>query len=174
MELVAWDDANAFCRKLTEPERQAGRLPAGWEYRLPTEAQWEYACRAGTVTATAFGDSLSSRQANFNGNNPYNGAENGPNLTRTAEVGTYPANAWGLHDMHGNVWEWCRDWYQRKLPGGNDPEALPGAGPGLAWRRLERRRRGMPVGEPLLVCSGRKTGSSDSAWHGSIRFLGSA
>ena len=127
VETVTWFEASEFCRKLTEQEHQAGRLPADWEYRLPTEAQWEYACRAGTVTATAFGDKLSSRQANFDGNHPYNGAQTGPYLTRTTEVGSYAANAWGLHDMHGNVWEWCRDWYQSSLPGGTDPEASSGA-----------------------------------------------
>jgi formylglycine-generating enzyme required for sulfatase activity len=122
-------EVSDFCAKLTEQERKAGRLPPGWEYRLPTEAQWEYACRAGTKTATAFGDTLSTKQANFDGNYPYNGAEKGPILSRlqprgstgigkykgssftgyTQPVGSYPPNAWGLHDMHGNVWEWCRD-----------------------------------------------------------------
>src|SRR5436305_1744081 len=95
--------------------RQSGDLPTGWEFRLPTEAQWEYACRAGTTTATAFGDKLSSKQANFQGRS-YNGAEKGPSLGRAARVGSYPANAWGLHDMQGNTIEWCRDWYHPRLP----------------------------------------------------------
>ncbi len=111
VESVSWEDAVAFCRKLTEQDRRTGTLPLGWEYRLPTEAQWEYACRAGTTTATLFGSSLSSRQANFDGNYPYNGASNGPYLKRPTRVGSYGPNAWGLHDLHGNVWEWCRDWY---------------------------------------------------------------
>jgi formylglycine-generating enzyme required for sulfatase activity len=88
---------------------------------LPTEAQWEYACRAGTTTATSFGDRLSAKQANFKGK-PYNGGEDGPPLGRAAKVGSYPANPWGLHDMHGNIFEWCRDWYHPKLPGGVDPD----------------------------------------------------
>src|SRR5262249_39891026 len=109
-------------QKLTEQERNAGRLPRGWEYRLPTDAQWEYACRAGTKTATAFGDRLSSRQANFSGTFPYDRAAKGPFLGQVAEVGTYQPNAWGLCDMHGNAREWCRDCYQTKSPGRTDPE----------------------------------------------------
>jgi formylglycine-generating enzyme len=118
---VNFAEAEAFCGRLTELGRQSGDLPKDWEFRLPTEAQWEYACRAGTTTATAFGDKLSSKQANFKGK-PYNGAEPGPSLNRAARVGSYPANAWGLHDMHGNTFEWCRDWYQPRLPGGIDPD----------------------------------------------------
>jgi sulfatase modifying factor 1 len=102
VEEVSWDDVTSFCYKLTELEREAGRLPAGMEYQLPTEAQWEYACRAGTTTAYAFGDSLTSDQANIDG---------GPD--ETTDVGKYPANPWGFHDMHGNVWEWCADWYEK-------------------------------------------------------------
>src|SRR5262245_42654721 len=118
---VNFAEAEAFCGKLTELGWQSGDLPKDWEFRLPTEAQWEYACRAGTTTATSFGDSLSSKQANFKGK-PFNGAEEGPSLSRAAKVGSYPANPWGLHDMHGNIFEWCRDWYHRKLPGGVDPD----------------------------------------------------
>jgi formylglycine-generating enzyme required for sulfatase activity len=118
---ITFAQAEEFCRELTEQAHAAKTLPNGWEFRLPTEAQWEYACRAGTTTACAFGDKLSSKQANFQGK-PYNGAEAGPSLKRTAPVGSYPANAWGLYDMHGNVFEWCRDWYHRQLPGGVDPD----------------------------------------------------
>jgi formylglycine-generating enzyme len=118
---VNFAETEAFCRRLTELARRAGALPKDWEFRLPTEAQWEYACRAGTTTATSFGDKLSSRQANFKGK-PYNGAEPGPSLGRAAKVGSYAANPWGLHDMHGNTFEWCRDWYHSRLPGGTDPD----------------------------------------------------
>lgn len=114
-------EAENFCRLLTDKAHASGELPAGWEFRLPTEAQWEYACRAGTTTATHFGDSLSSRQANFQGA-PYNGGEAGPSLKRATTVGSYPSNAWGLHDMHGNLFEWCRDWYCLRAPGGTDPD----------------------------------------------------
>jgi formylglycine-generating enzyme required for sulfatase activity len=105
---VSWEEAKAFCRRLSRlpTERRAGRV-----YRLPSEAEWEYACRAGTKTAFAFGAALSSRQANINGQHPYGGAEPGPFLRRTTRVGCYPPNAWGLFDVHGNVWEWCDGYY---------------------------------------------------------------
>ena len=118
---VNFAEAEEFCRKMTDKACGAGEMPRGWVFRLPTEAQWEYSCRAGTTTATSFGDTLSSRQANFQGN-PYNGAEPGPSLKQTAKVGSYTANPWGLHDTHGNVFEWCRDWYHAELPGGMDPD----------------------------------------------------
>ncbi len=124
MYFVSHDEATEFCQKLTETERREGRLPAGFVYRLPTEAEWEYACRAGTTTATAFGNNLSSTEANFNGAYPFNGAAKGPNRQTTMEVGSLPANAWGLHDLHGNVFEWCLD-SVKKLPGGDDPVVRP-------------------------------------------------
>lgn len=118
---VDYAEAAEFCRKLTLLVREAGKLPEGYEYRLPTNAESEYAGRAGTLTLTYFGDKLSSRQANFDGAQPLNGAERGPNLGRSAEVGSYPANAWGLHDTLGNVAEWCLDWYHVEPMGGVDP-----------------------------------------------------
>jgi formylglycine-generating enzyme required for sulfatase activity len=118
---VNFAEAEAFCQRLTELGHRSHALPEDWEFRLPAEAQWEYACRAGTTSATSFGDRLSSTQANFKGQ-PYNGAELGPSLGRAATVGSYPANGWGLCDMHGNTYEWCRDWYHAKLPGGTDPD----------------------------------------------------
>lgn len=118
---VTFAEAEAFCRRLTELGHQSGGLPREWEFRLPTEAQWEYACRAGTTTATSFGDRISSTQANFKGE-PYNGGGPGPSLNAAAKVGRYPANPWGLHDLHGNTCEWCRDWFHARLPGGVDPD----------------------------------------------------
>lgn len=118
---ISWGDAVEFCERLSALEQRSGRLPRAWTYRLPTEAQWEYACRAGTTSATAFGETLSSDQANFNGHYPYNGAAVGPYLGHISPVGKYKSNDWGLHDMHGNVWEWCHDWFGSSLPGGKDP-----------------------------------------------------
>jgi formylglycine-generating enzyme required for sulfatase activity len=107
VEEVRWEDAVAFCEQLSAlPEEKA----AGRVYRLPTEAEWEYACRAGTTTAFSFGPTASSTQANFSGHHPYDDAD-GPYLQRTSIVGSYLPNAFGLYDMHGNVWEWCADWY---------------------------------------------------------------
>ena len=138
---VSHTEAEGFCRTLTEQARKAGDLPNEWEFRLPTEAQWEYACRAGTTTATAFGDKLSSRHANFQGRS-YNGAEQGPSRKRAAQVGSYPPNPWGVHDMHGNVFEWCRDWYHRQLPGGDDPDLSSMKGTSNRDASFSRVRRG--------------------------------
>jgi len=125
VENVSYEDSLVFCRKMTEQEQLAGRLSAGWEYTLPTEAQWEYACRAGTETPFSFGTKLNGTEANCDGKYPYGTDMEGPELKRTTTVGSYAANAWGLHDMHGNVWEWCRD-AMGKPPGGADPEVRSG------------------------------------------------
>jgi formylglycine-generating enzyme required for sulfatase activity len=110
VESVSWADAMHFCKELTAFDNKMG---FHWEYRLPTEAEWEYACRGGGSSANPFhfGRSLSSTQANIDGNYPYGGAEKGPKLQRTCKVGSYEKNRFGLYDMHGNVWEWCSDWY---------------------------------------------------------------
>ncbi len=141
---VNFTDAEEFCRKLTGLAHQSGDLPATWEFQIPTEAQWEYACRAGTATATAFGNSLSRTKANFAGK-PYglpDGPDAGPSLHRATKVGSYPANAWGLHDMHGNEFEWCRDWYHTKLPGGIDPDLYSVQGTPNRDGTYSRVRRG--------------------------------
>jgi sulfatase modifying factor 1 len=156
-------EAELFCRNLTALQRASGALPDGWEFRLPTEAQWEYACRAGTPTATAFGNRLSSRQANFRGDFPYNGADKGPTLGRTEKVGKYLANAWGIHDMHGNVFEWCRDWYHHGLPGGTDPD-LSSAKASTQRNRdgsVSRVRRGV-AGPTRVGPAGRPAGFGSS------------
>jgi eukaryotic-like serine/threonine-protein kinase len=104
VEQVSWDDAQKFINKLNE-------LNDGDEYRLPTEAEWEFACRAGATTEFAFGSSLSSDQANFIGDSPRSKAARLVYHPTTTPVGSFAPNAFGLFDMHGNVWEWCEDWY---------------------------------------------------------------
>ncbi|MCA8976637.1 MAG: SUMF1/EgtB/PvdO family nonheme iron enzyme [Planctomycetes bacterium] len=98
VDSVSWNDAMAYCAALTAREAAAGRLPAGYQYRLPTEAEWEYGCRAGTTTEWNTGTSLSPANANI-----------ASSVGQTSPVGSYAANPWGLSDMHGNVWEWCLD-----------------------------------------------------------------
>jgi formylglycine-generating enzyme required for sulfatase activity len=115
VENVSQDEAVEFCAKLTERDRKAGTIGREQKYRLPSEAEWEYSCRGGAPSYKVFhfGNSLSSRQANFDGNYPYGGAAKGDYLQRTTKVGSYEKNAFGLYDMHGNVWEWCSDWYDK-------------------------------------------------------------
>jgi formylglycine-generating enzyme required for sulfatase activity len=124
VETVSWDDTMLFCQKLTQMEKAAGRLPEGWTYTLPTEAQWEYACRAGTKTAYSFGDEITPKQANFSE----------AKIGKTTPVGTYPANTWGFHDMHGNVWEWCSD----RLGDYPDGSASDPVGPSVGSARVFR------------------------------------
>jgi formylglycine-generating enzyme required for sulfatase activity len=110
VENVSWHEAVEFCRKLSALPAETA---AGRTYRLPTEAEWEYSCRGGQGTPFSSGLAISSRDANFNGNYPYGQASRGPYLERTSRVGAFPANPFGLYDMHGNVWEWCADYYDR-------------------------------------------------------------
>jgi formylglycine-generating enzyme required for sulfatase activity len=124
VEKVSWDDVQVFLTRLNE--QQAGNLPAGWSYVLPTESQWEYACRAGTTTAYSWGDSIAGTNANYSSSG----------YSQTRDVGQYAANPWGFFDMHGNVWEWTADWYQAAYPSGNpvvDPTG-PASGSSRVFR----------------------------------------
>ena len=103
VEQVSWNEAAEFCKKLSE---KTGQI-----VRLPTEAEWEYACRAGTTTPFHTGETISTDQANYDGNSVYGNGRKGPYRKKTLAVGSFAPNAWGLYDMHGNVWEWCGDWY---------------------------------------------------------------
>jgi formylglycine-generating enzyme required for sulfatase activity len=123
VENVSWDDAVAFCQKLIQK--------TGNNYRLPSEAEWEYACRAGTKTPFYFGDNITTDLVNYDGNYPYKSAAKGKYREQTTDVGTFPPNAFGLYDMHGNVWEWCEDDWHRNYK--NAPID------GSAWNSLSSR-----------------------------------
>ena len=101
VEMVSWSDLQIFINRLNEMEETAGRLKEGESYGLPTEAQWEYACRAGTTTRYSWGEDFNTSNANYTGTN----------IGTTVDVGSYDPNPWGFYDMHGNVWEFCADWY---------------------------------------------------------------
>ncbi|MEP7144865.1 MAG: formylglycine-generating enzyme family protein [Ferruginibacter sp.] len=140
MYFVSWDDAMEFCQKLNLRETASGQIPSGYEYSLPTEAQWEYACRSGTTTATYAGTFITRGKiapvldsiAWYAGNNSvnYQGKKLGNSGAGPRNAGDKKPNAWGLHDMPGNIWEWCRDWYG-PYPGGMDTDPT-GAGEGKA------------------------------------------
>jgi formylglycine-generating enzyme required for sulfatase activity len=102
VEMVSWDDCQEFIKKLREKDKKP--------YRLPTEAEWEYACRAGTKTPFSFGETISTDQANYKGNVAYGNGKKGVYREKTTPVGSFPANAWGLYDTHGNLFQWCQDW----------------------------------------------------------------
>ena len=124
VEKVSWADAQIFLNRLNA--QQSANIPAGWAYVLPTEAQWEYACRAGTSTAYSWGGAIANTNANYNASG----------YSQTRDVGLYAANPWGFFDMHGNVWEWTADWYQATYPTGN-PVVDP-TGPSSGALRLFR------------------------------------
>jgi formylglycine-generating enzyme required for sulfatase activity len=122
VENVSWDDAQEFCRRLS--------TKSGKTYCLPSEAQWEYACRAGTTTPFHYGEIITPELANYDGNNTYNDSPRGEYRESASEVGLFPANDWGLHDMHGNVWEWCEDDYHDNYEGAPSD--------GSAWVKSDR------------------------------------
>ncbi|MDR1534859.1 MAG: formylglycine-generating enzyme family protein [Planctomycetota bacterium] len=117
VENVSWNDANEFCKKLLDLTSR--------KFRLPTEAEWEYACRAGTTTPFNTGATISTDQVNYNGDYVYGNGTKGVYRKQTTDVGSFLPNAWGLYDMHGNVWEWCSDWYGDYPKGAvSDPKGL--------------------------------------------------
>jgi formylglycine-generating enzyme required for sulfatase activity len=140
VEQVSWFDATNYCNQLTQQERAAGRIFTNWVYRLPTEAEWEYAGRAGNTNAFCYGPNLLSGIANFYGEYQYmSGVGTVTNfgasfLDRTSSVGSYQPNAFGVYDVVGNVWEWCQDWYgSYGTSAAVDPQG-PGAGTSRVFR----------------------------------------
>ena len=109
VEQISWYEAVEFCDRLKENTKRP--------YRLPSEAEWEYACRAGTITPFYFGETITPELANYNGKIAYGDGPKGKNRGETTPVGQFPANAYGLHDMHGNVWEWCADYWHGSYEG---------------------------------------------------------
>ena len=140
VEQVSHDDIQKFLTRLNS--QQAGNIPEGWAYVLPTDAQWEYACRAGTTTAYSWGATIASSNANYSWDG---GANDGNDFKQTRDVGLYDANPWGFFDMHGNVWEWTADWYAAYSSGAqNDPE-----GPAGGSNRVLRGGSWNNTGAPL-------------------------
>ena len=114
---VSWDDAKAYVAWLSSK--------TGKQYRLPSEAEWEYAARAGTATPFSYGATITTAQANFDGTTGYAGAPKGLNRQKTTTVGSFPANAFGLYDMHGNVWEWMEDCWSDEYTAANPSDGKP-------------------------------------------------
>lgn len=145
MCFVNYQDALDFCAKLTTLERASGHITEEEAYTLPTEAQWEYAARAGSKTVFPQGNTLNGNQANFYSPSPYGDTEKLEYRDKTTPVGTFPANAWGLHDMQGNVYEWCIDFYTEALAGGVDPAEMKEGDSrcirGGAWNRPAKSSR---------------------------------
>jgi formylglycine-generating enzyme required for sulfatase activity len=159
VENVSWDDVQGFMERLNaELAAFAGRASArpgsdGAEgrsaqrtLRLPTEAEWEYACRAGATGPFSCGDDITPEQANYDGNYPYRGNRKGQYRQETIDVASLPSNPWGLYEMHGNVWEWCRDWYDGYPSGLVTDPAGPDSGGwrvlrGAGWIDVARRLR---------------------------------
>ncbi|MBY0525379.1 MAG: SUMF1/EgtB/PvdO family nonheme iron enzyme [Gemmataceae bacterium] len=144
VECISWEDCQDFCKQLARKDALAAEFPS--PYRLPTEIEWEYACRAGTTTPFAFGDSLSANQAAVHSNFPIVQGQGDASGPGTLPVGRFLANAWGLTDMHGNVFEWCAD-ALAPYPGARTPEPLAKATEsvrvlrGGSWHSLAARCR---------------------------------
>ena len=138
---VNFPAAEHFCAQLTSNARRSGALADNQAFRLPTEAQWEYAARAGTTTVTGVGDTLTLRQANIKGG-----------AGKAVPVGSYAPNPWGLCDMHGNIFEWCRDWYHSSLPGGVDPDLYDRKGLPNRDGSYSRVRRGGAWNDDASFC----------------------
>lgn len=156
VDSVSWNNCREFLDRLCEKEEVKKCA-----YELPTEAEWEYACRAGTQTPFCYGNNLDSRMANFNGYFPYGDGIRDEYREVTTPVGMFMSNAWGLYDMHGNVWEWCQDWYGDYGGDTKDPK-----GPALGSSRVVRGGSCMVHAEECRSAS-RSHDAPDQCWYGS-------
>jgi len=158
VEQVSWEDIQTFIERFNA-------LHPLLQVRLPTEAEWEYACRAGTHTPFAFGVNITSEQVNYNGNDPYHTGSQGQYREKTVAVKSLPPNAWGLYEMHGNVWEWCQDCYAGDY--GAEPQTDPrGAGSG----ELRVLRGGSWIYYGRYCRSAYRDGGTPGSWSRSTGF----
>jgi formylglycine-generating enzyme required for sulfatase activity len=152
VESVSWYDAVEFCQRLSQK--------TGREYRLPSESEWEYACRAGTTTPFYFGETITTDLVNYDGNYTYADAPKGQYREQTTPVGQFPPNAFGLYDMHGNVWEWCADtWHDNYVGAPTD---------GSAWTIGGNDNRSLRGGswDDGAICRSACRSSDDPVWDG--------
>jgi len=151
VENVSWHDCVAFCKRLFEKTGKA--------YRLPSEAEWEYACRAGTTTPFYFGETITTDLANYDGNYTYASGPKGVYRAETTDVSSFPPNAFGLYDMHGNVWEWCADLWHDNYDGAPTD--------GSAWLEKKSDKGSLDyhtnsnLTEERLLCGGSFDGNPD-------------
>jgi formylglycine-generating enzyme required for sulfatase activity len=165
VENVSWEDAIEFCRRLSKLTKR--------NYTLPSEAQWEYACRAGTITPFHFGETLITELANYDGNYTYGQGPQGAYREQTTNVGSFPANAWGLQDMHGNVWEWCLDrWHPSLAKAPTDGSAWQEPAPEVAkqYQDLRLLRGGSWYFSPGLCRSAYRSITHPDGRHGNVGF----
>jgi formylglycine-generating enzyme required for sulfatase activity len=148
VEMVSWDEAMTFCRALSKRFKK--------DFDLPTEAEWEYACRGGTTTTFSYGNTISPKLANVGG--AYGEAPEGKELRRTTRVGSYKPNAFGLYDMHGNVQEWCKDWYSKGYYAKSPPRDPQGPDEGDDGQRVLRggEWNASPLGARSAARNGRR------------------
>ena len=186
VENVSWNDVQEFLQKLNGTLKKNGKNPplplpggetlhnpllggagVGGEFRLPSEAEWEYACRAGTTTPFYFGETLTPDLANYNGNYTYASGPKGKFREQTTEVGSFPPNAFGLYDMHGNVWEWCADPWHENYEGAPIDGSVWEEGGDINLRLLRGGRTGTfrgPCAAPTVTGSGVATGTASGGF----------
>ena len=158
VEMVSWDDCQDYIKKLREKDKKS--------YRLPTEAEWEYACRAGTTTPFHFGETISTEQANYCGEFAYGKGKKGAYRKMTMPVGSFPANAFGLYDMHGNVWQWVQDWPEKAWP----KKVVDPQGPDTGKLRVVRGGPWSAMPRDTRSASREWIGPHDRSRHNGFRF----